>query len=245
MSDTHDSSSQAGVKINGEEIRRIREQKRLTQFYVSKVVGVTTDTVSRWENNRYPTIRKDNALKLAEALEVEFESLLQQTGDAEQVIELTDEPISALRKYKCLLILVVSLLAMVAVGYLLYSNLWPSAQIRATRYLPVYAAPGSSILVRVQVESEEAMKIILKEEIPPGWHYVASFPDASRVDNEHGVVRWIFKHSPLQKNIYYRLSVATAEHNDATVTVEGGLVANANGHQSQVKYSAVIFRKRF
>ena len=62
--------------LDASEIRRIRESQQLTQLYVSKVVGVTTDTISRWENNRYPTIRRENALKLAEALEVPLEDIL-------------------------------------------------------------------------------------------------------------------------------------------------------------------------
>ncbi|MCX5864822.1 MAG: helix-turn-helix transcriptional regulator [Deltaproteobacteria bacterium] len=57
------------VNIDGAKIRRIREEKSLTQLYVATVVGVTTDTISRWENRRYPTIKKENAVKLAEALE--------------------------------------------------------------------------------------------------------------------------------------------------------------------------------
>ena len=57
------------VNIDGPKIRRIREEKGLTQLYVATVVGVTTDTISRWENRRYPTIKKENAIKLAEALE--------------------------------------------------------------------------------------------------------------------------------------------------------------------------------
>jgi len=64
------------VAIDGNVIRRIREEKRLTQLYVAKVVGVTTDTVSRWENNSYPTIKWDNALKLAEGMEVDFTEIL-------------------------------------------------------------------------------------------------------------------------------------------------------------------------
>ena len=64
------------VFLDGSAAKQIREEKNLTQLYVSKVVGVTTDTISRWENNRYPTIKRDNALKLAEALEVEVEEIL-------------------------------------------------------------------------------------------------------------------------------------------------------------------------
>ncbi|RMF44936.1 MAG: XRE family transcriptional regulator, partial [Deltaproteobacteria bacterium] len=64
------------VSIDGRVIRQIREDKKLTQLYVAKVVGVTTDTISRWENNRYPSIKRDNALLLSEALEVPVETLL-------------------------------------------------------------------------------------------------------------------------------------------------------------------------
>ncbi len=64
------------VCIDATEVKRIREDAQLTQLYVSKVVGVTTDTISRWENNRYPTIRRENALKLAEALEVQLDDIL-------------------------------------------------------------------------------------------------------------------------------------------------------------------------
>ena len=69
-------SSFASVAIDGGRIKAIREAKKLTQLYVASVVGVTTDTISRWENNRYPTIRRDNAEKLATALEVELEQIL-------------------------------------------------------------------------------------------------------------------------------------------------------------------------
>jgi transcriptional regulator with XRE-family HTH domain len=40
------------VKIDGSKVRRLREQKGLTQLYVATAVQVTTDTISRWENKR-------------------------------------------------------------------------------------------------------------------------------------------------------------------------------------------------
>ena len=64
------------VNIDGARIRRIREEKGLTQLYVATVVGVTTDTISRWENRRYPNIKKENAVKLAEALETRMADIL-------------------------------------------------------------------------------------------------------------------------------------------------------------------------
>ena len=65
------------IRIDGSKIRQIREQKGLTQLYVATAVDVTTDTVSRWENKRYPSIKKENGQKLAEALEVELEAILE------------------------------------------------------------------------------------------------------------------------------------------------------------------------
>lgn len=70
------------VSIDGAMIRRIREEKGLTQLYVATVVGVTTDTISRWENRRYPNIKKENALKLAEALEIQLSDILDHTPPA-------------------------------------------------------------------------------------------------------------------------------------------------------------------
>ncbi len=64
------------VNIDGAKIRRIREEKGLTQLYVATVVGVTTDTISRWENRRYPTIKKENGVKLAEALEIQMTDII-------------------------------------------------------------------------------------------------------------------------------------------------------------------------
>ncbi len=65
------------VRIDGDRIRRLREEKELTQLYVATVVGVTTDTVSRWENRRYQTVKRQNALKLAQALEVDLNDILE------------------------------------------------------------------------------------------------------------------------------------------------------------------------
>ena len=70
MSDVMYPGGPVMVKIDGSKVRQIREQKGLTQLYIATAVDVTTDTVSRWENKRYPSIKKENGLRLAEALEV-------------------------------------------------------------------------------------------------------------------------------------------------------------------------------
>ncbi|MFH1019744.1 MAG: helix-turn-helix transcriptional regulator [Pseudomonadota bacterium] len=72
------------VNIDGARIRRIREEKGLTQLYIATVVGVTTDTISRWENRRYPNIKKENAVKLAEALESQLADIIEHSQPAPQ-----------------------------------------------------------------------------------------------------------------------------------------------------------------
>lgn len=71
------------VRIDGMKVRTLRETKGLTQLFLATSVGVTTDTISRWENKRYPTIKKENGLKLAEALEVELAMILEDEEAAE------------------------------------------------------------------------------------------------------------------------------------------------------------------
>lgn len=72
---------QVMIRIDGTKIRQIREQKGLTQLYIATAVEVTTDTVSRWENKRYPSIKKENALKLAQALEVDLSELMESESE--------------------------------------------------------------------------------------------------------------------------------------------------------------------
>ena len=67
----------SSVNIDGSKIKTLREQQGLTQLYLATVVEVTTDTISRWENRHYQSIKRENAEKLAEALEVSLEELLE------------------------------------------------------------------------------------------------------------------------------------------------------------------------
>ena len=66
---------QAKFAIDGNRIKQIRESKDFTQLYIATAVGVTVDTISRWENNRSPYIKRENADKLADILEVPVEQL--------------------------------------------------------------------------------------------------------------------------------------------------------------------------
>ena len=79
------------VRIDGVRVREIREQKGLTQLYLATAVEVTTDTISRWENKRYPSIKGENAEKLAEALEVDLEEILDKQDETVED-QVADQP---------------------------------------------------------------------------------------------------------------------------------------------------------
>lgn len=59
----------------GARVKRLREEKRLTQRALADVVGVPSQQISRWENDeQMPSVMK--AIKLAQALGVTVEQLL-------------------------------------------------------------------------------------------------------------------------------------------------------------------------
>lgn len=222
-------SDSSSVAVDGDALRRIREQKRLTQLYVSKVVGVTTDTVSRWENNRYPTIRRENALKLAEALEVGLEDILKQAAPNHSVTD--GKEYSILSKFWPVGFLLAALL-------LLFWYLFPHQKtpvdplFQAQRVLPEHVAPGHELLVQVIITSETALRgVILKEEYPQGWELVSSEPEVASVDDEAGVARWIFRNPVLPLHLYYRLVVPRDTGLESEVSLTGELIANPDGQQ--------------
>lgn len=223
------------VAIDGLSVRRIREEKRLTQLYVAKVVGVTTDTVSRWENNRYPTIRRDNAVNLAEALEVELEEILKQeseSGDSSDPLPVENKQSSVkliIGAAVCVLIL--------TVVFFLWRQFYASSHpvIKAKRIVPGYAADGSRILVQVRISCEKPLKgMILKEKFPPGWRMIESKPVASSVDSRAQGARWIFRNPGQGLNVYYILEISQQDSTAEQQQITGEVIANPDGLHSAV-----------
>ncbi|MCW9048873.1 MAG: helix-turn-helix domain-containing protein [Deltaproteobacteria bacterium] len=222
------------VAIDGLSVRKIREEKRLTQLYVAKVVGVTTDTVSRWENNRYPTIRRDNALKLAESLEVELEEILKKESSLD--VSLDDISSGTTVKKNLVYLLVLGTVVLAVSLFLLQQYSSPAVPVlQARRIVPEYAAPGSRILIQVQIVSEKPLKgMILKEKFPAGWRLIESEPVASSVETRAAGARWIFR-SPAQAfNVYYLLEVALENPADTELKIVGEVIANPDGQHSAV-----------
>ena len=220
------------VCIDATKLKRIRENGQLTQLYLSKVVGVTTDTISRWENNRYPTIRRENALKLAEALDVHLDDLLLTPLADETGSEATTKKFSPLL---WLTFAVVLLGVVVAIWSILNRSDIPPAVVTAERLLPAYAAPGSTIPVQIRLtQRAKSGGVILREYFPQGWKITQAHPPASSLDNVHGIARWIIKAGDVRDRVVYLVQVDAAAKLDSEQGFQGEIVASNQGSQSAV-----------
>lgn len=201
------SGSRQLLRIDGRRIRAIREQKGLTQLYLASYVGVTTDTISRWENRKYPTIKRENAQKLAEALEVELEEILER--EEEPTVPEPDHeggestrsrdastPKLQLQWVKKGQVLVIGLLFVVIMVVLLYLGTGGKKEdvelVTATRTLPSYVAPGSLFPVVVEIgDPGHGTSVIVKETIPRSLTVAGYYPEASPLTLEKGAAHWI------------------------------------------------------
>ena len=220
------------ICIDATEVKRIREGQQLTQFYISKVVGVTTDTISRWENNRYPTIRRENALKLAEALEVPLADILLKPVEDSLEGELPSQTMSPVLWLVIVALVVVALLALFS--FFTKSPVLP-AVVTAERILPDFAGPGSSIPVQIRLTHRaKSGGIIIREYFPKGWKLVQANPPASSLDNVNGVARWIIKAGDDRDRVVYLVQVDPTAKSDTKESFQGEIVASREGNQSAV-----------
>jgi len=224
-----DKSPGSTVWLDGRAVRRIREQQKLTQLYVAKVVGVTTDTISRWENNRYPSVKRENVVRLTEALECSLEDILRAPEEDPGSDAGQNPPDLSRSAFWIAGLLILLLLA--AVGYVFMQSRGKALPgMKAIRWSPGFAAPGSVIPVFVSLMSEgEHQGFILREHFPTGWKLIESSPPASSLDNIQGTARWIVKAGEDRPRIVYLLKVDSDAKFDQEVTLQGDVVARAEG----------------
>jgi transcriptional regulator with XRE-family HTH domain len=202
------------ASIDGEKIRKLREAKGLTQLYLATFVGVTTDTISRWENRRYPNIKQENAEKLAEALEVELVEILENesvippvSGEAagEEAPGLDGGraglPLSAWRRMWPLLLVVLTLV----VVWQYNGSQREEVAVIAYRVLPPHIPAGEVFPVIINIEQPEGgnFPLIIKESVPSGCMPVKSSPDFTKVDAKQNVFKWISRTGGPETTIAY------------------------------------------
>lgn len=210
------------VAVDGSSVRSIRETKKLTQLYVASVVGVTTDTISRWENNRYPTIKRDNAEKLAAALEVNLEEILRREEEPPPPVEEPPPlPLPPRRRWLLLILLATAVL----VAALLLTRPIATAP-AAVRWLPPFGAPGEVIPVQIKVLRREAGTggIIVRSQLPAGWQLVNATPQPSTRQPSSGEVKWLLPGGSETTTISCTVRIAPDTPLDSAATFAGKVV---------------------
>ena len=206
-------NTSTSVDINGDKIRTVREQKGLTQLYLATVVGVTTDTISRWENRRYPAIKLENAKKLAEALEIPLEELLAAAQTAnddvqeEPTVDLQQATATPPPSIPFLALLgkrrtMVAGIVLVVAGLGVAASWWLGrSELSAERIMPPHTAPNLPFPVRIDIRGpvESQASLLIRETITGEAEATGALEDGQpkqfgksprwigRLDNGHAV----------------------------------------------------------
>lgn len=207
MTDTQHQGVMAMVRIDGGKVKQLREQKGLTQLYVATVVQVTTDTISRWENKRYPTIKKENGIRLAEALEVELNEILEteaEDDEQEELVTISSDPLphpeaaiseKALHSRQILLLCTLGVVILFAVlGWFHFRQNTP-LHITAKRILPSKCTSGQPFPVTIEVTGNKAapLTIILKEQLPENMSVQITEPPLPSSSTKNSTLKWLQK----------------------------------------------------
>ena len=226
MSDV-DQSINPMVRIDGSRVREIREKKGLTQLYVATSVEVTTDTISRWENKRYPSIKGENAEKLAEALEVELEEILDNQKETDEN-HVGDQPSSSprplalsprLKKHLSVIVMVLLMLVALQVARYFSQSSQPPINVTATRTLPSHIPAGQvfPVLVRVDSSSEALFSLIVRETLPPGCQPLAAVPLVTSIGKDARQIKWVSRLAGDSKIFAYLVRGPLTEENTSLV----------------------------
>ena len=246
-------NTSTSVDINGDKIRTVREQKGLTQLYLATVVGVTTDTISRWENRRYPAIKLENAKKLAEALEIPLEELLAaaQTANGEAQEELTVDLqqatatpppsppfLTLLGKRRTMfagIVLVVAGLGVVTSWLLGHSEL------SAERILPPHTAPNLPFPVRINIRGpvESQASLLIRETIT-GEAEASGAMEEGQPKQFGKNPRWIGRLDNGQAVFLYMVTPSKKAKAEESIAFDGDLIS----HEGQVLGDSIAGAKQ-
>jgi transcriptional regulator with XRE-family HTH domain len=219
------------AQIDGSKVRSLREAKGLTQLYIATVVGVTTDTISRWENKRYPSIKEENALKLAEALEVTLDDILEKEEETAKPEETPTAAVSQSRppKLNRILLWLILMIVVLLLPFVWYSFKQPEpVTISATRLLPPHTPVGQPFPVIIQVKTKQQgpFSLILKETLPADCEPIASAPPFTGMDKKTGNLKWIIRTNGHVTTFVYlakRLVTESSTSSDASLHFSGSV----------------------
>ncbi len=243
MTDNPFAGPMSMVKIDGAKIKLLREQQGLTQLYLATAVEVTTDTISRWENRRYPSIKRDNGLKLAEALNVQLEDILEDLPDdtpeentspqppPSDNLQGADLPSAHQRPAKTWPLLILSgtlLLIVIAFSWYFYQS-QTAGDLTAERILPPHCIAGQPfpVVIKVTGAADNPTALIIKETPPGNGIIKATSPKVTTGGLKNKQIKWLKK---IQSNAYFAYMVSVSGKEQETAEFSG---TAAISHESE------------
>ncbi len=226
------------IKIDGEKIKKLREDQGLTQLYMAAAIDVTTDTISRWENKRYPTIKEENGAKLAETLGVPLDDILltedapsHETGaDFEEETSGQRPPLRRTPRRRWLPVgLVVLIVVSLTLLWAYYQRSATPLDLDAVRIMPPHTIPGTPfpVVVEIRQNSSTPISIIVKEFLPEDCEVLQlSPPDGSAKGADQ--LKWIHKLQETRRFSY----LARIDGPPSTAATFSGTVSTARSEES-------------
>lgn len=247
MTDTPFAGPMSMVKIDGAKIKLLREQQGLTQLYLATAVEVTTDTISRWENRRYPSIKRDNGLKLAEALNVQLEDILEdipqdqpEENSSPQLppsddLPGEDRPAAQSRPAKMWPLLLLSgtlLLVVIAFIWYFYQSR-AASEFTAERILPPHCIAGQPfpVVIKVTRAADSPTALIIKETPPVNGTIKATSPTVTTGGLKNKQIKWLKK---IAGNAFFAYMVSVSGKEQQTAEFSG---TAAISHESESSIS--------
>jgi len=230
------------IQIDGQKIKLLREQQGLTQLYLATAVDVTTDTISRWENKRYPSIKKENGIRLAEALSVPLEEILEikektsatpEEKPAETGRGINVEVKKPGRKIWPILLLSGTLFGVILAFMFFYLQTSKPVSFTAKRIAPEHCTNGRPfpVIIELEGDSDKELAFILKEELPPNSTILQIQPDPSGNTSDTAILKWIAKvrvptfffyfiqiETPINSSFEFLGTIATAGGKDVPIS---------------------------
>ena len=238
------------LTLDGKKLRQLREEQRLTQLYLATAVEVTTETISRWENKPAPSIKLENAQRLAEVLQVPLTALLPEEKSsmpAPETEAVENSPLFARRPSLRLVsaVFALFLFTLFFLSWYFHSEaVLPRAQ--AQRYLPDHSLPGQPFPVLLQMQTETGSNsLMLREDLPAGIILLAATPpsvNTSEYSSTARQLKWISPAGgPSRQDFVYLVQTAPYA-GDRQYSFSGTLVSAKRGGRPRVIAGATTVR---
>ncbi|MEN8140799.1 MAG: helix-turn-helix transcriptional regulator [Thermodesulfobacteriota bacterium] len=229
-------SQQGLFAIDGARIKAIREGQKLTQLYIATSLGVTVDTVSRWENGRTTNIKEENAERLAEILAISLADIAPAvSGDQQKATPLPPaeddgdkgadgagstpgpEQGSAPRLPWRLFLALAAVALSALLAFIIF--LPPGAdqiQLEVSRLLPRHAAPKQPfpVVIKVRVSgaaSSGPVSFIIKEKVADNCQVIEGEPPFMVVNQAGRFIKWLSQGGAGEIHYFAYLAIAGSQ----------------------------------